>query len=113
MQRPAGEADTKTGAELAGNVTSSSRAMSNDVRPFALVINTAPDEFVFVGANGDPSFAVDLPGLPRVGISSRDEGRFENGTWAPGRRLNGDEVFQPGLPSGKIGMLKVKLVRFE
>jgi hypothetical protein len=103
----------KPGAELPGNVASSSRAMPNDVRPFALVINTAPDEFLFIGANGDPNFAIDSPGISRVAISSRDEGRYEKGKWIAGRRLNGDEVFQPGLPNTKIGMLNVRLVRFE
>ena len=87
--------------------------MAIDLRPFALVINTAPDEFLFIGANGDPTFAVDSPGPARVAIAAKDEGRFEKGKWVPGRRINGDELFQPGLPSAKIGMLKVRLVRFE
>lgn len=106
-------AAVKPGAELPGNVTSDSRAIPNDMRSFALVINTAPDEFVLIGSNGDPGFEVDSPGLPRVGISSKDEGRYEKGKWLSGRRINGDEVFQPGLPTARIGMLKVKLVRFE
>jgi Domain of unknown function (DUF5597)/Beta-galactosidase len=101
------------GAELPGAVSLDSRAMSDDMRSFALVINTAPDEFLFIGADGDPGFAVDSPGLPRVGISSKDEGRYEKGKWVPGRRINGDEVYQPGLPGARIGMLKVRLVRFE
>ncbi|MBL0158619.1 MAG: DUF5597 domain-containing protein [Bryobacterales bacterium] len=99
--------------ELPGNVTSASRAMPNDLRPFALVIHTAPDEFLLIGANGDPSFTVDSPGLPHVAIASKDEGRYEKGKWVPGRRINGDEHFQPALPSAKIGLLKVHLVRFE
>jgi len=48
-----------------------------------------------------------------VAIAAKDEGRFEKGKWVPGRRINGDELFQPGLPSAKIGMLKVRLFRFE
>jgi len=113
MPASGGASGDKPGAELPGNVASSSRSMPNDMRPFALVVNTAPDEFLFIGANGDPGFAVDSPGLPRVAISAKDEGRYEKGKWVPGRRLNGDEVFQPGLPSARIGMLKVELVRFE
>ena len=103
----------KTAPLAAGGVSQLSRAMPPDTRPFAIVINTAPDEFLFVGANGSPVFAVDSPGPPRVGISARDEGRYENGKWVPGRRINGDEVFLPALPSPAIGMLKVRLVRFE
>jgi len=101
------------GAELPGNVSLESRAMPNDTRPFALVVNTAPDEFLFIGANGDPVFAVDSPGPARVAIAVKDEGRFEKGKWVPGQRINGDELFQPGLPSTNIGMLMVRLIRFE
>jgi len=49
----------KPAAELPGAVSLGSRAMPSDTRPFAIVINTAPDEFLFIGSNGDPSFAVD------------------------------------------------------
>ena len=96
--------------ELAGGVSLGSRALSSDKRPFAIVINTAPDEFLFIGSNGDPNFAIDS-GTGKVIVSSKDEGRYENGKWVPGRRINGDEVFAPGLPKSKIGMLKVKVTR--
>lgn len=56
-----------------------------------------------------PSFAVDAPGT-KVVIASKDEGRYEKGKWIADRRLNGDEAGR-GLPSGTIGMLKVKVVR--
>jgi hypothetical protein len=106
-------AASNTARELPGGVSLDSRAMSNDTRPFAIVANTAPDEFLFIGANGDPVFTVDSPGPSRVGMATKDEGRYERGRWISGRRLNGDELFQPGLPVGKIGMLKVQLVRFD
>lgn len=96
----------------AGGVGIGSRAMPADMRTFAMVVNTAPDEFLFIGSNGAPSFEVDSPGPSRVAISSKDEGRYENGNWNPGRRLNGDEAGS-GLPNGRIGMLKVRLVRFD
>ncbi len=100
-------------SELPGAVSLDSRAMLNDTRPFALVVNTAPNEFLFIGANGDPAFESDSPGPSRVAVLSRDEGHYENGDWVPGRRLNGDELFVPGLPGPKISMLKVRLLRFE
>ncbi len=56
----------QAGSRVPGNVASASRAMPNDMRPFALVVNTAPDEFFFIGSNGDPGFTVDSPGLPHV-----------------------------------------------
>ena len=76
--------------------------MPNEMRPFAIVVNTAPDEFLFVGANGDPVFAIDS-GAGKAFVSSRGEGCCENGKWIDGRRINGDELFQPGLPKTKSG----------
>ena len=82
------------------------------MRPFAIVVNTAPDEFLFIGANGDPAFTIDS-GPGKAFVSSKDEGRYENGQWIAGRRINGDEMFESGLPKTKIGMLKVKLMRIH
>ncbi len=106
-------ADAKPAPLLAGGVALSSRAMPADTRSFALVVNTAPDEFLFIGANGSPSFSADSPGPSRVGVSARDEGRYKNGKWVSSRRINGDELFMPALPSSTIGMLKIRLVRFD
>jgi Domain of unknown function (DUF5597)/Beta-galactosidase len=121
MPRPAGAGagtseagqNPARASELPGAVSLYSRAMLNDARPFALVVNTAPNGFLFIGANGDPTFEVDSPEASRVTVLSRDEGRYENGKWVPGRRLNGDELFVPGLPGPNISMLKVRLLRFE
>ncbi len=88
----------KTTPLLAGGVSLDSRAMPTDKRPFAIVINTGPDEFVFIGSSGSPSFSADSPGPSRVGISSMDQGRYENGKWVRGRRINGDESYLPALP---------------
>ncbi len=74
--------------------------------------NTAPDEFIFIGSNGVPTFELDSPGTARVAVAAKDEGRFENGKWVGGRRLNGDESGS-GLPSGSIGMLKIKRFRLD
>jgi hypothetical protein len=104
---PAPKPDSE--AELGAGVSLASRAMPSDKRPFAIVVNTAPDEFLFIGANGDPAFAIDS-GPGKVFVSSKDQGRYENGDWIPGRRINGDEVFESSLPKTKVGMLKVKLV---
>jgi hypothetical protein len=107
---PAAKPDS--GTELGGGVSLESRALPSDKRTFAIVVNTAPDEYLFIGANGDPAFAIGS-GSGKVIIASKDEGRYENGKWVPGRRINGDEVFEPGLPKSKIGMLKVKLLRIQ
>ncbi|HKD09193.1 MAG TPA: DUF5597 domain-containing protein [Bryobacteraceae bacterium] len=88
------------------------RPSPNDTRPFAIVINTAPDEFLLIGANGAPKFTADSPGPANVAIASKEEGRYENGKWTRVRRLNGDEVTN-GLPNTRIGLMKISLLRFE
>lgn len=61
----------------------------------ALFIQTGANEFLVVGS-GDATvtFSADTPGPPIVGIESVDEEYFENGSWTPRRRLNGDENSQ-------------------
>lgn len=98
------------GTELAGGVTLESRSLANDNRAFAIVVNTAPDEFLFIGANGQPIFATDA-GEGGVITASQDEGNYRKGKWIAGRRINGDETFAAGLPYDRIGMLKIKLLR--
>ena len=53
---PATEAKPAGETPGLGGVTSSGRAMPDDTRPFGLVINTAPDEFLFIGSNFSPGF---------------------------------------------------------
>jgi hypothetical protein len=38
-----------------------------------------------------------------------EEGRFKDGQWIPGRRLNGDERVML-LPAQGVGMIRVKLL---
>ncbi len=105
---PKPDSDGKLGA----GVSLESRAMPSDKRPFAIVVNTAPDEFLFIGSNGDPSFTIDS-GPGKVIVAAKDEVRYENGKWMPGRRINGDELFGSSLPKLKVGMVKVKLLRIQ
>ncbi len=81
-----------------------------DQRAFGLIISTGSDEFLIVGAGLLVSFEADSSGPKIAEIGWIDEGRFANGQWIAGRRLNGDEgrIF---LRSGPIGVLKVKLYR--
>lgn len=58
---------------------------------YGLIVNTAPDEFLFVGTGMTVTFATDSPGPKFAGIGIIDEGRFQGGKWIPGRRINGDE----------------------
>jgi hypothetical protein len=93
-------------------VSSGSRAMPEDTRPFGLVINTAKDEFLVIGSGFSPSFSIDSPESVKVAIGAIDEGCYEKGNWIPGRRLNGDEG-RPSLRSSTIGMLKIGLLKYK
>ncbi len=109
---PAPAAATGTPQLGVGGVTASSRAMPDDIRPFGLVINTAPDEFLFVGSGFVPSFSLEPNESGKVAIGWIDEGSYINGNWVPGRRLNGDEG-RPSLRSGSIGMIKIRLFKYK
>lgn len=59
----------------------------------ALIVQIAKDEFLVAGTGVVCTFASASNGQV-VNIESVDEGRFLNGQWKPGRRLNGDEDHQ-------------------
>ena len=85
-----------------------------------MFLQTGANEFLVVGSgNAQITFSTDRPGPPTVGIESVDEEFFENGTWVPRRRLNGDENSQgqalklsaTDLAQGRI--YKVRLYRYR
>ena len=83
---------------------------------FALVINTAPDDFVLAGQGFSLTAAPETPGPRIAGFGTIDEGRYERGVWLPGRRLNGDESgggSRASLRGPGVGVLKIKLYRYE
>ncbi len=116
------EGDAQRSARLSiGDYTATmTRSGGTSPRIAAMFIQTAPNEFLVAGS-GDAqiNFSSDRPGPPIVGIESIDEEFFENGTWSPGRRLNGDENSQgqslhlsaSDLAQGKI--YKVRLYRYR
>jgi beta-galactosidase GanA len=58
---------------------------------YGMILATGPDAFLGIGKGFRVKFTPRDPSTKRVGIGTIDEGRFENGTWIAGRRLNGDE----------------------
>lgn len=74
-----------------------------------LVIQLEKDEFLICGMNIEVTPLVKNNDPGQVGLVSITEGRYENGEWVPGRRLNGDEFHI------KLGqhpsMVRVRLVR--
>jgi hypothetical protein len=61
---------------------------------FGVVMGDGKDAFVGAGKGFKVTFKPRPETGEHVGIGSIDEGRFEDGKWVPGRRLNGDENAQ-------------------
>jgi hypothetical protein len=82
---------------------------------YGLVINTAPDEFLFVGTGMTVTFATDSRGPKFAGIGIIDEGRFQGGKWIPGRRINGDESGSGNRLSVRTldQVMKIRLYRHD
>jgi len=90
--------------------------MAQENRSFALIINTAPDEYVIAGQGFSLTFAPQTPGPKIAGIGIIDEGRYEKGTWIPGRRINGDENgggTRMQMRGQQIGIQKIRLYRYD
>ena len=79
-----------------------------------LVISNGPDEYIFAGTGLTVTFNTEKPGDPLVGLLSVDEGKYVNGQWQPGRRLNGDQTNQGRhVRLGRFGIQRVKLYRYR
>jgi len=91
-------------------------SQNSNVLSGGLVMATGPDEYLFAGIGLTITFETDKPGDPIVGLLSVDEGKYVNGQWTPGRRLNGDQTHQGRhvrLPPGRFGIQRVKLYRYR
>ena len=93
-----------------------SALQSPNVLSGGLVIATGDGEYVFAGTGLTITFEANNPGEPLVGLLSVDEGKYVNGQWVAGRRLNGDQTHQGRhvrLPPGRFGIQRVKLYRYR
>jgi hypothetical protein len=115
------EGDAQRSARLSiGDYTANMTRAGAGTRLATMFVQTGPNEFLVTGS-GDAqiTFSTDKPGPPIVGIESIDEMFFENGVWAPRRRLNGDEnsqgqalrLYASDLAQGKI--YRVRLYRYR
>jgi hypothetical protein len=85
-------------------------------RAGGLIIMTAPGEFLIAGSGIIVTFESIEGGGARAGILSMDEGRFEEGKWISGRRMNGDQDHQGRhlhLPGGVFEIQRVKLYTYQ
>lgn len=117
------------GYTLQASLPVNRRTNQSPERGYALIIAVGRDEFVAAGSDLQIAFATDPTSSETVGLASVEEGTYENGTWVPGRNLNGDEVMisydlsvmaashrtGTGLkfPGGAPTIQRVKLYRFS
>jgi hypothetical protein len=119
------EGEAQRGARLyigdyIANIVRAGNPSNAGSRIGTMFLQTGPNEFLVVGS-GDAqiTFTSDKPGPPIVGIESVDEEYFENGTWTPRRRLNGDEnsqgqavrLYASDMAQGRI--YRVRLYRYR
>jgi hypothetical protein len=75
------------------NITRAGRSTGDRIA--VMFLQTGPNEFLVVGSgDAQVTFTSDKPGPPIVGIESIDEEFYNNGAWAPRRRMSGDEDSQ-------------------
>lgn len=83
---------------------------------FGLIMATGPHQFTGVGMGFRAYFTRRWPSQNHVGIASIDEGKFQNGQWMAGRRLNGDESDQGSawrFDSQRVKIEKAELYSFK
>jgi beta-galactosidase GanA len=79
-----------------------------------LVVAVGPDEYLFAGTGLTITFESPGSTEPLVGLLSVDEGKYVNGEWVAGRRLNGDQTHQGRhVRLGSFGIQRVKLYRYR
>jgi beta-galactosidase GanA len=81
-----------------------------------LVISIGADEFIFAGTAMTVTFEAATADKQTVGLLSVEEGKYVNGQWLAGRRLNGDQTHQGRhlrLVTGKFGAQRIKLYRYR
>jgi hypothetical protein len=102
--------------DLAGYRLEVSYRSEGKASGYGLVIATGQDEFLVAGSGVGIHFAARTPGPRHTRILSVEEGRFKDGQWIPGRRMNGDENaggWRLQLPGGPPSIQRIKLYRHD
>jgi beta-galactosidase GanA len=80
-----------------------------------IIIGLTKDEYYVAGTGIVLTFEPTTPGT-RAGILSVEEGRFVDGKWQPGRRLNGDQDHQGRhlrIPVGEYSIHRIRLYTYR
>ena len=81
-----------------------------------MIIMVGPDEYYIAGRGIVVTFATSADDGSRAGIGSLDAGKFIDGKWVPGLRMNGDQSHQGRhlkLPGYTYGIQKVRLYQYK
>ena len=81
-----------------------------------MIIMVSPDEYYVAGRGMVITFRSASNDGKIVGIGSDDEGKFVDGRWIPGLRLNGDQTHQGrhiDLPGNTFSIQKVRLYKYK
>jgi len=81
-----------------------------------MIIMLSPDEFLIAGTGIVVTFQSATDDGTVAGIASMDEGKFVNGKWIAGRRMNGDQDHQGRhmyIEGGTFGIQIVKLYKYK
>lgn len=81
-----------------------------------LIIMVSPDEFFVAGRGMVITFETASNDGSVAGIGSIDEGKFVDGKWIPGLRMNGDQSHQGrhiDLPGNTFSIQKIRLYRYK
>ena len=81
-----------------------------------IIIMMSPDEFYVAGRGLVVTFAASEGDGTQVGIGSLDAGKFVDGRWMPGLRMNGDQSHQGrhlDLPGNTYSIQKVRLYKYK
>ena len=90
----------------------------NPLWPMAggIIMQTGKDDFIIAGTGIVITFSVEGAAALSAGILRADEGKYENGQWKAGRRMNGDQDHQGRhirIPIGEWGIQRVSLYQYK
>jgi beta-galactosidase GanA len=92
------------------------RSEGDNPRFGGLIIMASPDEFYVAGRGLVVTFETGANDGTQAGIGSLDAGKFIEGKWVPGLRMNGDQSHQGrhlDLPGNTYSIQKVRLYKYR
>ncbi|MGA9408786.1 MAG: DUF5597 domain-containing protein, partial [Bacteroidota bacterium] len=92
------------------------RTEGENPRYGGMIIMVSPDEFYVAGRGVVVTFETSANDGTQAGIGSLDAGKFVDGKWVPGLRMNGDQSHQGrhlDLPGNTYSIQKARLYKYK